>query len=221
MAALANLAKFEGRYDQWLEIRRRYNLKWSSGSSSNQVLERFFNEGLTLDVMLSRVKRMIEALPAHLGAVVKFACLTGLRPSEAVESVNLVSNKESFARYYNQERQALEHFRFPEIFLRRTKNAYISFVTLDNLQPILNLGGKTLTWNAIRMGCLHRSIPMDMRFCRKIFASHLSACGIQSEFIDLLSGRVPPTVLGRHYLTPSHDLREKILQAVSQLSVKL
>ena len=76
MAALANLAKFLGIYDQWLQIRRRYNLKWSSGSSSSQVLERFFNEGLTFDVMLSRVKRMIEALPAHLGQIVKFARLT-------------------------------------------------------------------------------------------------------------------------------------------------
>jgi intergrase/recombinase len=60
-----------------------------------------------------------------------------------------------------------------------------------------------------------------MRYCRKIFASHLSACGIQSEVIDLLSGRVPQSVLARHYLTPSAGLKDRVLKAMSELSNKL
>ena len=70
---------------------------------------------------------------------------TGLRPSEAVESVRLINQLLPEQKYYNPERQCLEHFRFPEIFLRCTKKAYISFIMLDNLQPIANLGRKTHT----------------------------------------------------------------------------
>jgi hypothetical protein len=108
-----------------------------------QAFERFFNPDLSFDAMLSKVMAMIRLLPASMAAVVRFDCLTGLRPSEAAESARLISDKECFARYYNDERQSLEHFRFPDIFLRQTKKAYLSFVTLDNLQPIVDLDGKT------------------------------------------------------------------------------
>ena len=103
------------------------------------------------------------------------------------------------------------------MFLRQTKKAYISFITLDHLQPIVDLGHKTPTWNDIRLACYYKGLKMDMRFCRKIYASHLSAYGIQSEVIDFLQGRVSASVFSRHYLTPSKDLKEKVLQAVNQL----
>jgi intergrase/recombinase len=55
---------------------------------------------------------------------------------------------------------------------------------------------------------------MDMRYCRKIFASHLrQSAGIESKIVDLLQGRVPRTVFARHYFTPSLDYRQKVLQA--------
>ena len=37
MSALANYAKYTGRYDQFLQIRQRYNLKWSKGGSLNTL----------------------------------------------------------------------------------------------------------------------------------------------------------------------------------------
>lgn len=58
MTALANLAKYQGQYDKFLQIRQRYNLKWSKGDSI-QHFNRFFNEEITLDVMLQRIKEMI------------------------------------------------------------------------------------------------------------------------------------------------------------------
>lgn len=58
--------------------------------------------------------------------------LIGLRPAEVCESVSLICK--STDKYYNPERQALEHFKFPEIFLRQTKKAYISFVTPEMLK---------------------------------------------------------------------------------------
>jgi intergrase/recombinase len=115
----------------------------------------------------------------------------------------------------------LEHFRFPEIFLRRTKNAYISFVTLENLQPIVDLHDFTPTWNAIRLACRRAGVRMDMHLCRKIHGSWLSACGIQSEVVNMIQGRVSPSVFSRHYLTPSASLKDRILQAVEELARQL
>ena len=54
-----------------------------------QALERFFNPQMSLDSMLSKVKVMIRVLPAPMAAIVKFNLWTGLRPTEACESVGL------------------------------------------------------------------------------------------------------------------------------------
>jgi hypothetical protein len=144
MKGLASLSRFLGCYsDTWLAIRQRYNLKWSTGNENLAAFTRFFDDNKTLDSMLDWVRRAIKALPAHMCAVVKFNVLTGLRPSEAVESVRLLKCELS-SQYYNPERQCLEHFRFPEIFLRRTKSAYISIIELNQLSGTGVLDCKTL-----------------------------------------------------------------------------
>jgi hypothetical protein len=61
MTTLANYAKFTGRYDQFLQIRQRYNLKWSKRDSI-QAFQRFFNEELTFDTMLQAIRKMIEKI---------------------------------------------------------------------------------------------------------------------------------------------------------------
>lgn len=203
MEALANLSKFQGRYDIWLQIRQRYNLKWTAGNESMRSLERFFNPEMGLDRMIQIVKEMIRVLPDHMSTVIKFAVLTGLRPSEACESVRLLKLEPTF--YYNQVQEKLEHFKFPEIFLRSTKKAFISYLSTDNYQRIVSLGTKTPTpaWNAIRLACRRRNINMKIRFCRKIFVSHLRQSGIQPEIVNLLQGRVDSgDILTRHYLVP-------------------
>lgn len=142
--------------------------------------------------------------PPFMGQIVKFACLVGLRASEVVESVrllnstNISSNISGKIQYYNPERQALEHFRFPEIFLRQTKKAYISFVTPSIIEEIVgNIGTnitdkihKIPTLNAIILACRHKGIKMEMYLTRKIFASYLRKEGIEPEIIDMLQGRV-------------------------------
>jgi hypothetical protein len=140
MKGLASLSRFLGRYDTWLQIRQRYNLKWSTGNESLATFERFFDDSKTLDSMLQWVKQAIRVLPAPMAAIIKFNVLTGLRPNEAIAAVRLLNtplrSNDLKGGYYNPERQALEHFRFPEIFLRRTKSAYISIITKEQLSAI-------------------------------------------------------------------------------------
>jgi intergrase/recombinase len=221
MSALASLAKFQGQYDRFQQLKQRYSLKWTSGNESLQSFQRFFDEEITFDSMLQRIREMIAKTPVQMGQIIKFATLTGLRPSEAVESVKLLAGKQfANVNYYNPQRQALEHFRFPEIFIRATKKAYISFVSPEILEIVKSATGCRFptSYNAIRLACYKSSIGRcDMAYCRKIFASWLHQCGIQSEIIDFLQGRVSKSVFSRHYLTPSQDLKDRVLEAVDKL----
>jgi intergrase/recombinase len=219
MKSLTALSKYLGTYEKWKATCKRYNLKWTTGNESIASLARFFNPELSLDSMSRRVRDMMRVLPGTMAAVIRFAALTGLRPSEACESVRLIYTYQYTSSYYNPDQQTLEHFRFPQ-FLRQTKKAYISYLSTSNYQRIASLGPKTC-WNAIRLACRRRNIDMDMRLCRRIFASHLSNCGIQSEIIDFLQGRTSTSVFSRHYLSPLNDLKDRVLNAVNELQKEI
>jgi len=219
MKSLTALSKYLGCYEQWKNTIKQYNLKWTTGNESIASLERFFNPNLTLDSMLQRIKEMIRVLPATMAAVIRFTVLTGLRPAEACESVRLLRSGIPDPKYYNPSQQCLEHFRFPDIFLRATKKAYISYLSLSNYQWIRTFGPRTPTptWNAIRLACRRRRINMDMHLCRRIFASWLRQSGIQPEVVDMLQGRVSQSVLTRHYLVPQSSLKDQVLDALDKL----
>jgi intergrase/recombinase len=58
---------------------------------------------------------------------------------------------------------------------------------------------------------------MDMRYCRKIFASWLHKHGVSDVLINLLQGRVDKSVLINHSMQPGQDYRDRILEAVNGL----
>ena len=60
-------------------------------------------------------------------------------------------------------------------------------------------------------------VSCDMRFTRKIFASHLRQSGIQPEIVDMLQGRVAQSVLTRYYLVRSTSLKDQVLDALKRL----
>ncbi len=67
-----------------------------------------------------------------------FSTLTGLRAAEGIECIRLIDDPERFRTYYNENKQCREHFRFANLFIRRTKAAYISFVSKDILEIAQN-----------------------------------------------------------------------------------
>jgi intergrase/recombinase len=221
MKSLTALSRYLGCYDsRWQQMRRQYQLKWSTGNESLQSFQRFFDDELTFDVMLQRIREMIAKTPTQMGQIIKFGCLTGLRPSEVVESVRLLNSElTTSVKYYNSQRQALEHFRFPDIFLRQTKKAYISFVSPEIVEIVKKLSSRlqSPSYNAIRLAIYKQGIKCDMRYYRKLFASHLIKSGIDSTTVDMLQGRVGKSVLLRHYQTPDSTLADRVLQALHEL----
>jgi hypothetical protein len=155
MSALANYAKYTGRYDQFLQLRQRYNLKWSKGSSL-QYFERFFhNKELSFEAMLSKLKKMIGILPPHMAQIIKFGTLTGLRSSEILQSVELINSgsKEILQEYYDTQNMMLCHWKFKQ-FIRTTKIAYVSFVTPEMVDMVKGpTSMQPLTYNQIRSVC--------------------------------------------------------------------
>jgi hypothetical protein len=122
-----------------------------------------------------------------MGQIIKFASIIGLRPSEVVESVRLLSVclPGGHRNCYNPERCALEHFRFPEIFLRQTKKAYVSFVTPEMIAEVVGVTRQVPSLNAIILACRKVGIKMEMHLTRKIFASYLRKEEIQPEVVEI------------------------------------
>lgn len=222
MEALAVYSKYAGYYERFQEIRKRYSLRWTNGNESIAAMQRFFDSNLTLDSMLSKVKDMMHVLPAPMAAVIRFACITGLRPNEACESVRLLNAAYTQQPYHNQEQQCLQHFLFPDIFLRNTKKAYVSYITKEQLSAIGVFDHLlTTTLSAIQHACRRKKISCDFHLCRRIFASYLRHKGIEPEVVDLLQGRVSQSVLTRHYLAPDDRLKERVLAAITELQQQI
>jgi hypothetical protein len=112
MEALTALSKYLGLYDRWQQIHKRYSLKWTSGDESVKSLERFFNPNLTLDNICALIGQMIAKTPLQIANIIRFACLTGLRPREVIESVKLINRQETLGKYYNQDRKHLNTLDF-------------------------------------------------------------------------------------------------------------
>jgi intergrase/recombinase len=62
---------------------------------------------------------------------------------------------------------------------------------------------------------------MDMHLTRKMFASWLRKEGIAPEIVDLLQGRVSQSILTRHYLAPSQNMKDDVLKALGKLQQQL
>ena len=132
----------------------------------------------------------MQAIPASYANILRYATLTGLRPSEACYSIQHL--RTSGKKYYNPKTGMLEHFNFPETFIRRTKKAYISIVTPEILKRADK--AQTCEYAGLRTFIKRKGIAMNMKYCRRIFTTYLRQQGIGNEMIDLLQGRVPKNV---------------------------
>jgi len=199
MRALSALARFLGVVDEWREVRRRFGLKWTAGEYFPTIIL----SKDQLSTMINMYREMYEAAGREYQPYLKYVLLTGLRASEALISMKLVRERE--VEYVNYELMTLEHYRYPEIFIRKVKRAYVSVVDEDIIQTAREW--RTRTYNALRIRLRRRGLSLKLHLGRKIHASILRREGIDSETIDLLHGRVPKSIFIRHYLVK--DFREE------------
>jgi intergrase/recombinase len=215
MKTLTALSKFTGHYRLWQDTINRYNLKWSSGDSL-QIFHDIVNEKTSLSTMIDWVKEAISKLPEPYYNIIIYNTLTGLRPSEVCVSISLIQQQDCFRIYYNNEKSMLEHFKFPELFIRRTKKAYISIVN----DLVLNIARKAYekrSYNALKLVLRRRKVDAHLYYSRKIFATYLRNQGIEPEIIDLLQGRTPRSIFSRHYYKPDLVNQMKVKACIDSL----
>ncbi|MFH0748945.1 MAG: integrase [Candidatus Bathyarchaeota archaeon] len=216
MSSLANLSKFLGVYEYWRQIVRNAGLKWENRSPLEAVMS-------ILNAKISDtkpwLKEALQTLPRQHGVVLLFDALTGLRPQEAAKSCRLISELTENGKlneYLNEEIYMLEHFKYQELFLRKCKNAYISFVTPELLEVVKSVQPK-ITYEAIDSGLNRNRLAVRTKELRKLYATLLRE-HMPQELVDLLQGRVSQSVFLRFYYKPLlSDVREKVLKAITPL----
>jgi hypothetical protein len=217
MQSLANLSKFLGCYDLWKDIRERYQLKWSK-EDSLEIFNNIVNGEQSYNAMLSWLKDTCSKLPRAYSNILVYDTLTGLRPDETCQSIGII--RKDLGNYLKNDTMILEHYKYPDIFIRRTKKAYISIMT----DSILGLAKKSNNqgYNALRLAIKRRGLDMRMAFCRKIFATYLRNNGIEQEIIDLLQGRIPKSVFARHYYRPDfNEYADRVRSLLENLRVEI
>ena len=173
--------------------------------------------------MLQWLKEAIQVLPSKYADLLLFCTLTGMRGSECVESVRLLLSEQHFTsdKYYNPERQILQHYLYPQIFIRGTKAIYISIVNDEIIGIAKNIAETPPTQNGLKRAIARSSLSMCIKYCRKIHASYLHKKEISSDMIDALQGRISKSIFLRHYLTPSAGYKDSILDAITELQQQI
>jgi integrase len=220
MSSLSNLSKYLGIYEQWKSTIRNHGLKWENTTSLETFLS-ILNSNI--EQTETWLKQVILKLPREYATVLVFDVLTGLRPSEAATSCNLItelSENENLPRYLDKELMMLQHFRFPEMFLRKSKNAYISFITPQLLDLILETKPR-IKYSAIDTKIGREGFNTQTKQLRKLFATRLRT-SLPQELVDLLQGRVSQTVFMKFYYRPLlEDARNKTLASMQTLQDEL
>jgi intergrase/recombinase len=145
------------------------------------------------------------------------ATLFGIRAGEVCKSIRLL--KQGAKDYYNPEYGVLEHFKYKDLFIRRSKKAYISVVD----QEMIALARQSCDkWTVISHKLKRKNTPMHMAYCRKIFGTWLEKSKIDNEIIDLLQGRTPTSVFEKHYYRPDFKEEiEKVRACLEQLNLSI
>lgn len=147
MKALAAFSKYCGCYERWQNIRRGFQLKWTSIDSLSGF-NNFLNQEADFGKMIVWIKNAINNSP-RFSNISKFNVLTGLISAEAIESFNLLLNLKKNG-YVSKDRKILEYFRYPSVFLIRTKKAFIFVVDEDILKLIKNSQNDVINCDKIR-----------------------------------------------------------------------
>jgi intergrase/recombinase len=222
MASLSNLSKFLGIHERWKEIVRNYGLKWSSGKAEDYLISRIVHTQ-NVGSVLEWVKQVKAKIP-QLSVFMDFMVLSGLRLKEAVNSWNLIidlAREGRLSDYYNEENEALEHYRFKGLFMRRSKKVFVSFIPKRLVEEISKQ--EKVTFYQIN-NWVRRDKRIKARFSdiREYYASVMTRWLNLAE-IDFLQGRISGSVFMRNYFNPAliGDLKERVFKGLAEIQSRL
>ena len=174
----------------------------------SKYFHKIFNSKDNIENYFSGIKSFITngKIARDNKNLVLYCTLTGLRASEAIDSINIIKDDNKRIKYLDIESNILKHYEFPDIFIRKTKKAHFSVVN-DNLIKIA-MTASSQTCSTLTSRFYRNNIEFDLSYCRKVLATFLRNNGIEPEIIDLLQGRISSSVFVNHYYRP--DINEII-----------
>ena len=195
--ALTILSKYIGQHEQFKSKLKNHGVH----SRKQSIIESFLRilKASNSDI-LDWYSKAIAVLRPNEQLYLRFTKITGIRKQEAIYSFNKIielARENRLSEYYDPELNVLMHFKYPELFLRRTKNCYISFVPQDLVNTIAN--SKEVSYSMIRNRLTRKGLKVRVNELRDYFGTYLRKHNVTKEEIDLLQGRIPSEIFIRHY----------------------
>ncbi|MCS7114157.1 MAG: integrase [Nitrososphaerota archaeon] len=217
---MSSLAKYLGMYEHFSSLVKSYGLKWKNVKAEDLLISRMVKAKNGENVL--EWVRMVKAELPELSVFMDFMVSSGLRFEEAVQSYNLIidcAEKGKLGEYYNFENEALEHYRFRELFIHRTKKAFISFIPKALVETVSNQRERLTTfkiWNRVK----RKGLKCRFSDIREFYATYMTKWLNPAE-IDFLQGRVSGSVFMRNYFNPAliTDLKYRVFKALEKLEV--
>jgi len=222
MTSLSNLCKFLGIYEDWKRLVHAYQLKWSDRSKDEIIIERL-TKVKDVDDVFNWI-RQVKAVRQDFSDLLDLMALTGMRLLEAVNSYNLIiqlSREGRLSEYYNVETEALEHYKFKDLFLRKSKKTFVSFVPKSLVLKIAE-HGKRLNKHGVCTGIQRYGLPLRFGDIREVHNTIMSKYLSESE-VNFLAGRIGSSVFMSNYFNIKWitDLKERMSKGITEIQNKL
>jgi len=207
LAAGSALFRFLGRYDEWKVLLHRYGVSWKKRDRT-YFLGLILGRSSLVDELLSWMDEVKERFPRERWFTVAFLGLSGLRLGEGLKVLSM-AGEGKLGEMYSEDLGALELWRFKE-FLRMSKKAFLVPIS-DRVYNVLSSWRFRVTRHMLVKPLKKWKLPIRLGELRKLHATLLRRGGLMQEEVDILQGRVPPTIFAKHYL--SLDLKELCCRA--------
>ena len=215
--ALLILARYLGLRDQFKAALKAVGFKWKRGDVIAAFMRIYGNRNSDLNEWVTEINKVLRPNERLL---IKYARLSGLRKSEAIDSFNLIiklSQQNKLSDYINPDNGIIEHFRFKQ-FLRGTKNAFISIVPDSLIAEIAQ--SSPVTSPQIIKKLQRAGIKTRINELRDYYGTWLVRHGVIKEEQDLICGRISQSIFVRCYFSPAiNDLKARVLSAIQTMEI--
>jgi hypothetical protein len=213
---LTALSKYLGTYESFKKSMGTHGIK-RVRPDPLQAFTRIFNSDAHKGLG-EWYKQALTVLNENERLYLRFMLLSGVRAMEGVKAFNLIVELGSNYKeeYYNEATQFLEHFKYPKLFLRNSKNLYVSAVPKELLDEISK--SSKVSYNAIDKKLDRAGMKMRVKQLRSFYATTMREIGLLQEQIDLMQGRVGKSIFLQHYFKQdSKLLSSKILSLLPEM----
>ena len=214
--SLIILSKYLGYHEEFRSALKSYGIKLHRPDAFISFTRMYTNHNSDLWQWYSAIQPFLNSNEKLL---LEYLRLSGLRKEEGIISFNKIielSKEGKLSNYLNDD-GLLEHFQFKKQFLRGTKNVYLSIVPKSLIEEIAK--SEHVGYNAILKRLQRRKMRSRICELRDAYGTFMVRNGLIKEEVDLLQGRIPPSIFIRHYWSPSFkELRNRTLEALEKMS---